>query len=91
MKYFKIDGHFKLPDDFTGDIVEAILVMIGYAKKNNKLNDFEYDNTKSPYENWFTMVTTYPDSNIILDTSISELVDGQWVVIQDTLSLKKNN
>lgn len=33
MKYFKIDGHFKLPDDFTGDIVEAILVMIGYAKK----------------------------------------------------------
>lgn len=88
MKYFKIEGHFKLPDDFTGGIEEALLLMISYAKQTHN-SEYVYNQDKSMYENWWYMIHQHPDSKSVLAASIQELgIDNNWNVIKDTHTLK---
>jgi hypothetical protein len=88
MKLLKIESYFMLPDDFTGTIEEAATLMFSYAKQTNPKHDFTYDFSKTMYENWWNFVNLVPEAKIIMNATVSKLVDGEWLIEKDVESLK---
>lgn len=59
MKYLQMNIYFKLPDGFEGGENDAIEELLKYrrSEKNHK-TDFEFDPSKTIYENWWDMIHT---------------------------------
>jgi hypothetical protein len=81
MKAFKLNMHFRLPDDFTGDLNDAIECMLKYRKDLNKGHSgiFEIDPEISQYENFMGMITT-TDRVLLADTwmGIYNTEENKW-------------
>lgn len=73
MKAFKLNMHFRLPDDFSGDLNDAIEYMLKYRRNPNKnhADVFEYDQEKDQYENFMEMINT-TDRVLLADFWLSE-------------------
>lgn len=77
MKRLSLNINFKLPDDLSGDLNDAIEELLKYRRsEKNHDKDFNPDIAKSIYDNWFEMVTT---TNRVLygEFSIAELKDDK--------------
>jgi len=60
MKALKLNIHFKLPDDFTGDLNDAIEEIIKYRRKEHKGHStvFKYNPDDDQYTNFWNMIQT---------------------------------
>ena len=79
MKYLKLDIHYKLPDDFEGDLNDAIENLLNYRRgeKNHK-EIFHPDMKQDYYTNWWNMINT-TDRVLFGEFSISELdKENNW-------------
>lgn len=78
MKRLALNINFKLPDDFNGDLNDAIEELLKY-RRSEKNHDviFIPDTSRTIYDNWHEMVTT---TNRVLygEFSVAELKDGIW-------------
>jgi len=81
MKAFKLNMHFRLPDDFKGDLNDAIEYMLQYRRKKDKGHSdiFNVDNNVDQYTDFWRMINT-TDRVLLAETWIAEYneVDGKW-------------
>ena len=87
MKAIKFDVVFKLPDDFTGDVNDAIEAIAKYRRIENKTYDAEFDPKPdvSLYENWWEMIHS-TNRKLLGETWLGELTeDGKDWKITDNI------
>ena len=81
MKAVKLNIHFRLPDDFTGDLNDAIEEILKYRRNENKNHSsiFDPDSEKDMYENFWDMINT-TDRVLLAETWMAEYNDelGEW-------------
>jgi hypothetical protein len=71
-KVLHLNCYFKLPEDFNGDLNDALQALIDYRKSDKNHEDtFEADEQSSLYENWWNMIHT-TDRPFFAEASISE-------------------
>lgn len=78
MKRLSLNINFKLPDDFDGDLNDAIEELLKYRRsEKNHDSNFIPDPAKPIYDNWYDMVNS---TNRVLygEYSVAELKDGIW-------------
>lgn len=82
MKQLYLNVNFKLPEDFSGDLNDAIEELLKYRRKD-KPNEDEYspDCTLSNYENWWRKVTT-TNGRLFGEVSLVELKGNKWEDIE---------
>lgn len=85
MKYLRLDLHYKLPDDFEGDVNDAIEHLLKYRRgeKNHK-TDFIPDTELDHYSNWWEMINS-TDRVLFGGVSLSKLEDEEWISIEPNL------
>lgn len=81
MKAVKLNIHFRLPDDFTGDLNDAIEEILKYRRNENKNHSsvFNPDPEKDMYENFWDMINT-TDRVLLAETWMAEYNNelGEW-------------
>lgn len=87
MKYLRLNIHYKLPDDFEGDMNDAIEHLLKYRRSPKNHQPFEEDPNVDDYANWWKMINN-TDRVLFGRVSLSELKDNEWV---DFESVKKSN
>lgn len=85
MKLLKLDICFRLPDDFDGDLNDALEEMVKYRRreKNQIKDDYIVDQSKSIYENWWDMV--HSSNHVLLGQySLHRLnEENEWVSLDN--------
>jgi hypothetical protein len=83
MKCLHLNIYFKLPDDFNGDLNNAIEELLEYRKKPKPKSEFIGDRSLTNYENWWKMINE-TESKLFGEFSVSELDEsGNWTYIDE--------
>lgn len=86
MKYLNLDVHYRLPDDFEGDLNDAIEHMLKYRRsEKNHQHDFKYDPLKNGYDNWWEMVNS-TDRVLFGSVFLGRLDGKEWTDLTDLTS-----
>lgn len=91
MKAFKLNMHFKLPDDFKGDLNDAIEEMLKYRRLKDKGHStvYQYNKDIDQYENFMDMINT-TDRVLLAETWIAtyDKAENKWKY-ESTLEIKE--
>lgn len=93
MKSLKLNMHFKLPDNFTGDLNDALEELLKYRRNQNKSHKdiYEYNSELSQYENFMIMVNT--TDRVLLAEGWMGVYDNdknEWTWNDDNIFLIEN-